>query len=68
MSGVISTIKAFLYYQRDDQIKTKAYLIVGDVFTLADMSVDGACYLFVYKCSTGKDMVDWMSSDDFDLK
>ncbi|WP_205245532.1 hypothetical protein [Erwinia amylovora] len=67
LSGVISTKKAFLYSQPDDQKKTKAYLIEGDVFTLADMSDDGAFYQIVYKSSTGKDMFFWIKSDGFDL-
>lgn len=67
LSGVISTKKAFLYSEPDDQKKTKAYLIEGDAFTLADMSYDGDFYQVVYKSSTGKDMLYWIKSEDFDL-
>lgn len=67
LNGVVSVRKAFLYSQPDNQRKTEAYLIKGDTFTLVDMSDGGEFYQINYKSSTGKEMLYWISTDDFDL-
>ncbi len=67
LSGIVSIQKAFLYSQPDNQKKNKFYLIKGDTFTLSDMSDNGGFYQINYESSTGKNMLYWIKSDDFNL-
>lgn len=68
LGGVVSIQKTFLYSKPDEQKKTKAYLIKGDLFTLIDMSDDGSFYQISYKTSVGKSLSYWIKSEDFELK
>lgn len=68
LSEYIKIPKAFLYKKPDEKIKTSAYLIDGDSFSLIDMSDDGVFYQIEYKSPSGNISQYWINSDDFEIK
>jgi hypothetical protein len=68
LKGLISVDKAMLYNSMNYQDKMKAYLVRGDVIDLLGNSDDKKYYKISYLMRNGKNLVAWISSDDFSVK
>ncbi|MEN4889913.1 hypothetical protein ABEI22_13160 [Erwinia billingiae] len=66
--GEVAVKRASLFKESDLKMKSKSYLVKGDVVTFSDMSNNGDFYKIKYKTNAGKILVSWMRSDDFNFR